>query len=231
MSIFSKNKPSHEAESEIATYRAIRDASRSWFPKVMDQPAIAAADLTKAAQQAGLSVKNRTIIFEDEELEGAMLMDFFLFDYRPKGKTPAEACVFAEGELDPLEAEFHRAGTSGHLSFFEIDGAHEQLPRIRLRDLLDPNRPHLWLTDINLSTSFRQLGPALLFTRVLSIRDLNLTGGFSLAFEIGRKTALLDGYKRAMWSIPSAKQAQRRTPYFYAQHLRYGLPQTFGETR
>ena len=231
MSIFPPNKPSHDAESEIITYRAIRDAGRSWFPKVMDQPAIAAADLTKAAQQVGLPVKNHTIIFEDQELEGAMLMDFFLFDYRPKGKTPSEACVFAEGELEPLEAEFHRAGTTGHLSLFEIDSVHEQLPRIRLCDLLYPHRPHLWLTDINLSASFRQLGPALLFTRILSLRDLNLTGGSSLPFAIDRKSALLDGYKRAMWSIPRAKQAQRLTPYFYAQYLRYGLPQAFGETR
>ena len=159
-----------------------------------------------------------------------MLMDHYLFDFRPKQKTPAEACVFAEGKLDPLEAEFHRAGISGHLSLFEIDSVHEHLPRLHLRDLLFPDRPDLWLTDINLSASFRHLGPALFFTRVLSLRDLNLTGGFSLAFDLSRKTALLDGYQRAMWSTPRDKQTQHRARHFYAQYLRYGLPQLFGET-
>jgi hypothetical protein len=228
---FMKKQPASEVQSELTTYRAIRDASKTWFSKVLDHPAMVAFELVNAAQQVGLSVKNRTIFFDDEELEGAMLMDFFLFDYRLHRKAPIEACVFTEGELNTLEEEYHRASLSGHLSLFEIDDIHEQLPRIHLRDLLFPDRPGLWLTDINLSASFRQQGPALIFTRILSLRDLNLTGGVSFSFDITWKTALIDGYQRAMWPIPRAKQPQRRIPHFYAQYLRFGLPQAFGETR
>lgn len=226
---FLKHRPSAEAKSELATYQSIRNASKTWFPKVMDHPIMHAFELIKAAKQVGLPVRDGGVVFEDAELEGAMLMDFFLFDYRPKRMSPAESCIFDDGELKPLEAEFHRAAIAGHLSLFEVVGLHEHLPRIRLQDLLHRDRADLWLTDINLSASFHRLGPALIFTRVVTLRELNLTGGFSFVFDIRHKAPLIDGYQRAMWSVPRAKQGERRTPHFYAQHLLHGTPQTFGD--
>jgi hypothetical protein len=74
---------------DVAAYKTFRAAGKSWFPKIMAHPASKEFDLVKAAKKVGIPVVDNTIVFDDE-CETAVLMDYFLFDYRPKDKSVAD---------------------------------------------------------------------------------------------------------------------------------------------
>lgn len=213
----------------LVTYQTVRAATRSWFPKIMEHPASKSFDLVKAARKLTLPVEDNAIIFEGET-EQALLMDFFLVDYRPNGKSVLESCVFAAGELTPDEAEAQQAMAASRTSLFEAISVDTREPKILLRDRLDPAAPELWLTDIGLASSLARLGKILLFTRVIPLRGLHMTGGFSFVFEMKHDSALIDGYRRALWSAPVAHHNHRRTIFFLDRHRRYGLEQAYEDT-
>lgn len=214
--------------SLTADYQTVRAASKSWFPKIMAHPASQPFNMIKAARKLTLPVEDRTIIFEGET-EQALLMDFYLFDYRPDGKSVAEVCAFAPGVLTPDEEEFHRAALASRTSLFEAVAAHEREPQILLRDLLAPEAPEFWLTDIGLSDSLRRLGKMLFFTRVISLRGLHMTGGFNFVFEAKHGPALIDAYRRETWSAPAAHRNNRRTIFFLDWHRRHGLESAYAD--
>lgn len=211
-----------------AAYKTARAAAQSWLPKIMRHPASKPFDIVKAARKLTLPVEDRLIVFESET-EQALLMDFYLVDYRPDGKSVAETCVFAPGELTPDETEAHRAMLASRTSLFEAVAVHDREPKILLRDRLDPAAPELWLTDLGLAGSIRRLGKVLLFTRVFSPYGLHMTGGFSFVFETKHEPALVAGYRRELWSAPAAHRNHRRTIFFLAQHRRHGLEQAYAD--
>lgn len=224
------NKLGRPADSpDVADYRAIRAAPKIWFSKITAHPGAKPFDITKAGRKLGLSTDAGPIIF-DGESEMAVLTDYFLFDFRPKQQSVAESCVFAPGELAPLEAEFHRANLASRTSLFEVTHVHDHEPRILLRDRLTPTPSELWLTDLSLSDTFRRFGGRLLlFTRVVSLHGLHITGGFSFVFDPKHESALVEGYRRDMWSVPEPLRTRRRTGYFLALNRKYGLPQDYAD--
>lgn len=216
------------ASPQVATYQTLRAASKSWCSKVMDHPASKPFNIVKAAKKLTLPVEDRTIVFEGE-IEQALLFDFYLLDYRPDGKSLVESCAFAPGELTPDEAAFHQAITASRTSLFETMAVHDREPQILLRDRLNPEAPEFWLTDLGLSDSLRRLGKVVFFTRVISLRGLHMTGGFSFVYEAKHALALIDGYRRAIWSAPAARHDHRRTIFFFDRHRRHGLETTYAD--
>ncbi len=229
MSTSSNISPRADDLPDVATYKSLRAAGQTWFPKVMAHPGTHAFSLQKAARKLGLTIDDRTIVFDDEA-EMAVLMDFYLFDYRPKDRSAAESCVFSSGELTPLETEVHQANLGSRTSLFEVIHLHEREPKILLHDRLHREQPDLWLIDLGLSDTFRRLGGrALLYTRVVSLQGLHMTGGFAFVFDPKHEFALIDGYRRAMWSIPAARQDRQRTGYFLGLNRGLGLPQAYAD--
>ncbi len=210
---------------DVAVYKAARAAGATWCRKVMDRADALGFDLSSAAKRLSLSFEGKTVIFEDE-IEQPALVDFYLFDFRPKGKSLAESCVFAPGELTPLESEIHRDNLASRTSLFEIREVHAELPHMLLRDRLNPAAPDLWLTDLSLSATFRRRDrQTFIFTRAIAHRSIHHTGGFSFLFEEKTGIALVDEYRRAMWSVPAPLRDRRRTGWFLLRNRQHGLPQ------
>lgn len=224
-----KNTLGSPDNSDLATYKALRAASKSWADKLNHHPAADRFDLFKAARKVGISVQDRTFVFDDE-CEMAVMMDYYLLNYRPREKTLAETVSFAPGELAPLEAAFHEACLASRTSLYLITAVQDAHPRIQLRDRLQPDRPELWLTDIALADSFRRIGgQALLFTRVVAAQGLHFTGGFSFVFEPKHEATLLDAYRRALWQVAAHRRDEHRTGFFLGMNRRYGHQQDFAD--
>ena len=182
-------------------------------------------DLVSAATKLSLSVQQKTLIFENETEQPA-LVDFYLFDYRPKGKSLAESCAFAPGDLTPLESAIHRENLASHTSLFEVREVHPEQPCILLRDRLNPTAPERWLTDFSLSATFRRMDrKVFMFTRTIAHQSIHHTGGFSFIFDEKVGHALAEEYRRATWSVPTPLRDRRRTGWFLHHNRQHGLPQ------
>jgi hypothetical protein len=71
------------------------------------------------------------------------------------------------------------------------------------------------------------MGHVFLYTRVVSLHGQHITGGFSFVFDLKHAGALVDGYGRAMWSIPESRRAHRRTGYFLGLNRKLGMEQSY----
>ncbi|MDO8538845.1 MAG: hypothetical protein Q7S40_00280 [Opitutaceae bacterium] len=214
---------------EVATYRALRAAGSSWVKKIMRHPATKRFDVIKAAKKLTVSVDGRTLVFEDET-ESSVLMDYFLFDYRPEGKSVVESCVFAPGEFTRLEADLHQAKMQSRTSLFEVVAVHEREPKLILRDRLVKGVPDIDLIDVGFSETVRRSDARrLLFIRLISVHGLHMTSGFSFTFDPRHEFALIDEYRRALWSAPAQHQAHRRMVYYLGLKRRIGLPQAYAD--
>ncbi len=220
---------SRKDSADTTLYRAVRSASNSWFPKVMAHPVSTSFEIVRAAKALKLTVEDRTIVFEDES-EQAVLMDYYLVDFRPQGRSLLESCTFAPGKLSALETAYHEAMLTSYGSLFEVSAVHDHEPKALLRDRLNKQAQEFWLTDIGLSDSFRRLGnQTVLYTRIVTLQGLHITGGYSFGFDPKHTASLLEGYERALWSVPAAKRSGRRTGHFLAQQRRFGLPQAYAD--
>ena len=231
--MLSSFRPSSDSADtpEVATYKALRSASKSWAEKLSQHPASKSFDLLKAARKLGISVEDRTIIFE-AEFEMAVMMDHYLLDYRPDGKSLAESATFAPGELAPLVSTFHEACLASRTSLYLITAVQEKHPQILLRDRLRPDEPELWLTDIALAATVHDIGgQVLIFTRVVSAQGLHFTGGFSFVFDPKNESAILDSYRRAQWAIPAKRHDEHRISFFLGMNRRIGLEQGFADVQ
>jgi hypothetical protein len=225
------NNPLHSAsaDGDLNTYKAIRAASKTWFEKIMRHPARPHFDMVKAARNVGIDVEGNTIIFEDE-CESAVLMDNLLCDYRPGQNSLVESCVFEAGALAPLEAGWHQALVASRTSLFAVTEINFAASQILLRDLLLPAAPDFWITDIGFAQSFHhnKIKP-LVFTRVVSLRDIHLTGGFSFLFEAKHQDKLVEGYHEAFGMTTPAQAERRRTRHFLRQNRQLGEPQAYAD--
>jgi hypothetical protein len=211
----------------IATYRALRKASITWFEKIMQHPASKRFDLLKAGTKLGTPMQGRMFIFDDE-WEMSMLMDFYIFDFRPAGRSLAESAAFAPGELTEFEAAFHDGGLASRTSLYLAVRVAPAASQILLRDQLAPGQPEVGLTDLNLAASVARIGgQILLFTRVVSALGLHVTGGFSFVFDPKHGSALVDGYRRSKWPVAPRLHDSRRTAYFLGRYRRIGIPKTY----
>ncbi|HEX9781492.1 MAG TPA: hypothetical protein VGA56_02025 [Opitutaceae bacterium] len=222
MSHFLRDLLPRDTDPDVAAYKEARAAGKSWSVKILKHPATERFDLVKAAGKLGVDiVDGRTVVFDDPN-EIDVLTDFFLHEFRIDRQTPVEACTFAPGELAPLEAQIHQAHLDSRTSLFEVVATHDHKPQLLLRDRLTADAPELWLTDFGLSQSFHRIGPAFVFTRVVCACDLHMTGGFGFVFNPRHESALIEGYRRAMWSGSAATRSTRRMRFFFGLSRKIG---------
>jgi hypothetical protein len=209
---------------DVATYKSLRTAGETWIAKIMRQAESLGFDVLGAAKKLALTFEGKTLVFEDETEQPA-LVDYYLFDYRPNGKSLVESCVFAPGELTPLESEIHRANLASGTSLYEVAEVHAQQPKFLLRDRLNP-ASDLWLIDLNLSATFRRFDrKVFMFTRVVTHGEIHCTSGYSFIFEEKVGHALAEEYRRATWSVPAPLRDRRRIGWFLHRNRQHGLPQ------
>jgi hypothetical protein len=101
-------------------------------------------------------------------------------------------------------------------------------PQLRLRDLLAPDQPDVWLTDLGLSDSMRRYDSKLaLFCRLITVRDFVMTSGFSFGFEPERVPGILQAYRQKMKKVPPDALPEARFVFFFQKHRQCGLDQAY----
>jgi len=210
-------------------YELLRRAGRSLVPKIYANPVNKQFDMLKAAKKLTLPVVDRTFVFESET-DMNTLADFWIHEFRQGGQTLIERCRPAEMELTPLEAELLRAHQQSRTSLFEVIEAHPEEHLVRLRDLIEPDRTEVRLTDVGLSGSLgRAAVLLLLFFRVVTVREFEMTSGFCFTFRPHHKTALLEAYAGRMKRVMPAEWTERKFVFFYRRHREIGEAQIYRE--
>ncbi len=96
-----------------------------------------------------------------------------------------------------------------------------------LRDLLTQDGAELWLTDIGLSDSMRRREPKLaMFCRIISVRGISMTSGFSFCFEPEYVPGILQAYRQKTKKVPPKMLPEARFVFFFKKFRQIGIEQT-----
>jgi hypothetical protein len=173
---------------KLTDYRAIREAGKELGSKILKY----AVDnnkheLISAAKLLGLW-DGKMFIF-DSESDSETLMDFMVFEKSTPNAPAFKRFHMSNPELDDLQQENMNGIFNNYSSLFEVKSTDPIGNSIILEDLLDADRKEYVLMDIGMSITAR---PGFIFyTRLIPIRDINMTSGASFIFDKIYKDKLL----------------------------------------
>jgi hypothetical protein len=211
----------------MTPYQTIRAAGKAMHTKALDATRHLDFNPIRIAKRMTLPVTGRTLVFDAEAAQNAFF-DFWMHEYRVDGKTLVEHVDPAAAGLNALETEVLQAARQARTSFFQIEEVAPAEPRLGLRDLLEPDRPDVWLTDLDLSDSMRRLRVKLaLFCRLITVRDITMTSGFSFGFEPDRGPGMLQAYRQKTKKVPPEALPETRFVFFFQKFRQLGIEQSY----
>ncbi len=211
----------------MTLYQEIRRAGKAMHSKAMQATDHLDFNPLRIAKRMTLPLAGRTLMFDGEVAQNAFF-DFWFHEYRVNGKSLAESVDPVAAGLDPLEIEVLEAHRQARTSFLATEAVMPREHQIRLRDLLDPDRPAMLLTDMGLSDSMHRLGSRLaLFCRLVVVRGITMTSGFSFGFQPGRVPGILQAYRQRTKRVAPENLSEARFVFFFQKHQQMGVEQQF----
>jgi len=179
---------------KLSDYRAIRESGKELgseiFKYAVDNNK---NELISAAKLLGLW--NGKMFIFDSENDSNALMDFMVFE-KPVQNTPAfKRFHLSNPGLNDVQLEHINGMYNNFSSLFEVKSIDRIGNTLVLTDLLDNDRKEYLLMDVGLSKT----APVgfVLFTRLIPIRDINMTSGATFGFKSMYKDKVLSAISLA----------------------------------
>lgn len=181
----------------------------------------------RIARRMTLPTAGRTLVFHDEATQNSFF-DFWLLEYRVNGKSLAESTDPAAAELTSAETEALEALRQSRTSLFQTETVFPNEHQVALRDLLEPHQPVVRLTDIGFSQSLSRFNIRLVvFCRLVTVRGITMTSGFSFIFQLEHLPGLLQAYRQKMKDVPPTDLPEQRFVFFFQKHRQFGEDQQY----
>jgi len=193
----------------IKKYKEYRKIGMKLNHKIMD--ACLSRDVVMASAELLGILHGETLIFESED-ESSVLMDFALNDYKVDNQNTVELYKDTIGWKNDIERELLDAHLASYTSLFKVISISKKESTLLLTDLLT-KEDDIQLVDINFSRS--AVPGILLFTRLIPLKDFNMTSGVSFAFPGYVEQHLLRGYEALSKKVKSDDEAVKRFVSFY----------------
>ena len=211
----------------MTLYQEIRAAGKAMHSKAIESSHHLDFDPLRIAKRMTLPIAGRTLMFDGESEQNAFI-DFWFHEYRVNGKSLVESVDPVAAGLEPLELEVLEAHRQARTSFFATEAVLPDSHQIRLRDLLEPDRPETLLTDMGLSDSMQRMGTRLaMFSRRLVVRGVAMTSGFSFGFEPKHVPGILDAYRQRTKRVAPPDLSVARFAFFFQKHRERGVEQVY----
>ncbi len=211
----------------MTPYQELRAAGKEMHSKALDATRHLDFDPIRIAKRMTLPLTGRTLIFDGEVVQNAFF-DFCFHEYRVNGKSLAQSVDPVAARLTPLETEVLEAHCQTRASFFQTEAALPEEHQVRLRDLLEPNGSDVLLTDLGFSESLPHMGVRLaLYCRLVTLRGITMTSGFSFGFRPERVPGLLQAYRQKMKKVPAENLPEQRFIFFFQKYRQFGEEQRY----
>jgi hypothetical protein len=133
----------------------------------------------------------KEMVFETEE-ENDVLMDFLIYERGKKGDKLITNFYNSEIQLDEIEEEIIEGLNNYYSSLFEIKDIDTDSNILFLSDLFDKDLKEYKLMDVGFSMTAK-IG-LIIYTRLIPIKDINMTSGVSFAFNSSDKNRVLSDF-------------------------------------
>lgn len=192
----------------VERYRMYREANKKLNQKVMEA-CLDHDGFLRSGRLLGIT-KGDTVLFRNME-ETNVLLDFALNDLTVGGRNAIQRYREEYGG-DGVELDILDALLSSYTSLFRVTSISPRENLLLLSDVMN-RRADIGLTDIALGET-ATIG-TLLFLRLVSFADFNMTSGLTFAFPAGYEEYLLRKYRRLSRQVKSDSEAVRRFVSFF----------------
>ncbi len=172
----------------IEEYREIRNTGKNLSYKILDWKKDARQEIIYAAKMLGFW--NGQVMVFDSDDESDVLMDFLIYEKGKNGAKLIEMFFESDVELEDLEEEILEGMIDYQSSLFEITSIDRDKHTLQLVDLFDKSHKQFELMDIGFSQTAK-VG-LIVYTRLIPIRNTNMTSGVSFGFDTSVKDKLLN---------------------------------------
>lgn len=214
MFFFTKNKI-------LKKYKNYREVGKELNQKIIDRY-VGREVFLLSGKYLGL-VKKDALMFENES-ETVALMDFSINECRINGKTAVELYKEKVKVDNDIETEILDGLINSYTSLFKITNVKRREKKLILADLLNNNNP-VEITDIGFSQT--AASDFLIFLRIVSFADFNITGGFGFPFDEDLEEVLLKEYKQIAKRVKSSDESIKRYVAFFKLFKRHGIETGF----
>jgi len=167
--------------------------------------------IMEAARLLGIARGENVLMFETED-ESSVLMDFVLNDYRVNNQSIIAVYRDKMGWENEIEKEILEALLSAYTSLFRITSISKGEKMLILEDVIN-RKEGIELIDIYLSKY--SVPGLLLFTRIVPLKDFNMTSGAPFAFPGTLEKYLLRKYKTLGKKVKSSRESVKRFVAFH----------------
>jgi hypothetical protein len=164
-------------------------------------------------------VTEKTFFLESED-EFNFVMDFSLFEYQVDGKNYLQRYQEENHQLNENEAEMLQASILSYTSLFKIIETDRVNATVTLDDLLHQGE-QIKIININLSKTAKP--GILMFTRIVSFPDFQMTSGMFCMFSGDTERSLLKQVKVMMKKVKSDVESIQRFIAFFKLNRKQGL--------
>ena len=200
----------------VKRYKMYRKANTELNHKVMES-CLESDVMMKSAKLLGIA-RGDTLVLDSMD-ETNVLMDFALNEYKTEGKNAIE--IYREtANYNEVERDILNALLSSYTSLFEVISVSKAENLLVLNDLMN-RRENIKLRDIALSES--AIPGLLLFIRLVSFTDFNMTSGILFAFAPNLKGYLHRKHKKLSKKIEADSDSMKRFISFFKLSKTDGL--------
>jgi len=201
----------------IEKYKTYRKIGKELIHKIMSA-CLECDVLMKSARLLGIA-RGDVLVF-DSEGETNVLIDFTLNEYRVNNKNTIEIYREKIGWQNEIEKEMLNALLSSYTSLFKITSIFEAENTLLLNDILN-KKDNIKLIDIGFSKT--AIPGLLLFIRLVSFKDFNMTSGVSFVFHGDLEEYLLRRYKKLSKKVKSDSDSIKRFISFFRLNKTNGI--------
>ena len=201
----------------IEKYKTYRKIDKELVYKIM-RACLEHDVLMKSARLLGIA-RGDVLVFDGAE-ETNVLTDFVLNEYRVNNKNIVEIYQEKIGWQNEIEKEMLDALRSSYTSLFKITSIFEAENTLLLNDILN-KKDNIKLIDIALSET--AIPGLLLFIRLLSFKDFNMSSGVFFAFHGDLEEYLLRKYKKLRKKVKSDSDSIKRFISFFRLNKTNGI--------
>lgn len=163
--------------------------------------------------------QGKSLLLESEE-EINFLMDLLLYEYDVAGKTFIQRYLADNTALEDATRELLEAGSKAYTSLFKIVATQPQASTVTLKNLLT-EQEEIQITDISMSKS---IAPNhLIFTRIVTFSDFNMSSGMYCIFPPESEPIILKRYPILMRKVKSDDTSIQRLVAFFKLNRTEGL--------
>lgn len=205
---------------KLSDYRTIRESGKELAGKIFKYAVESnKQELVTAAKLLGFW-DGKMMVF-DSENDSETLMDYIVFEKSTQNVPAFKRFLMNNPKLNDLQLENMDGILNNYSSLFEIKSIDSISNYLLLVDVLDSNRKEYLLMDIGMSKT----APVgfILYTRLIPIREINMTSGVSFGFDRIYKDKLLSAI-----SLAALKKRRKLTPtemylLIHEKNRQYGI--------